>query len=477
MALSKIDESQIQLKVFNAESLKADFAPWKRSERGQQVYIKLVRGAETAFLFVGENCVLDAEMQQVMLRLVNEGWNVAGEVTMSFEGSSDPGIDPYVYEDPVTLELGRGLLALLDPHQGSPLVEAMPKLRDEIAHESGLVPAGIHLKDNLKLQPSQYSILLKNSPIAEGELFLDRFMAIGSFEQLSAIEGWATVEPTYRMKAKWIEPSMREKAEAAGCILVGPMQVLLTHIKNIMLEAAPELLGLQDTFNLVSRLQITHPVVVEEFLKNRRSLRILRRVLQRLLSERVALSNLVTILETAGDKLDDDCKDDEEIAEACRLALARQICWANLSHTGELQVLMTGAKLEKALENLKENPGNSEEFEKRADELTACIKEGLREAGNPPVIVTARRLRVFLAKLIAEDIPHMCVLSEREAAAGRAKLIVNATAELKDKKQAAPQEQPEQAKDKDAGDEPAKEEAKENKKSEGFLGIFKGGKK
>ena len=213
MSLPQIDETKNELKLFNLEGCQANFAPWKRSERGQQVYVKLVRDDEESFLFVGENCILDAKLQQALIRLVNDGWNVAGELTCSFEGTNEPGIDPYVYQDPVTLELGKNLLPLLDPQQEAPLVQAMPKIRDEIAKESGLVPAGVRIKDNLRLGSSQYEILLHNSPIAQGEIFLDRFLAIGSFEQLSELEGWAAIEPTYRMKAKWIEANFREKAE------------------------------------------------------------------------------------------------------------------------------------------------------------------------------------------------------------------------------------------------------------------------
>lgn len=212
MPLPKINETVNEVKLFSLTDYEADFIPWKRSERGQQVYIKLVREQESALLYVGENCVMDAELQQALIRLVNEGWNVAGEITMSFEGSTEPGIDPYVYQDPIVLELGKGLLPLLDPQQNAPLVSAMPGLRDEIARESGLVPSGVRIKDNLRLDPCRYTVLLHNSPIATGEIYLDRFLAIGSFEQLSTLEGWAAIEPTYRMKAKWIEASLREKA-------------------------------------------------------------------------------------------------------------------------------------------------------------------------------------------------------------------------------------------------------------------------
>lgn len=466
MAPSKINESQINLKVLNTEDLSAPFAPWKREDRGQQVYIKLTKGEESVLLFVGENCLLDATKQQTLLRLTNDGWTIAGELTLSFDGFQEPGIDPYVYQDPITLELGCGLLPLVDPQYKAPLTLAMPKLRDEIAKESGLVPAGVHIKDNLNLEHSQYLIYLHNSPVASGEIFLDRFLAIGSFEQLSDLEGWATIEPTYRVKAKWIEEKNREKAEKMGCMLAGPMQVLLTHIKSIMLQAAPELLGLQDTFNLISRLQVTHPVVVEDFLKNRKNLRCLRKILQNLLREEVALNNLVTILETIGDNLD-NVADVDKITEECRLSLARQICSKKLNPNGELLAIITGTKLEKALRELQElsDPEKDPEgkFEELADKVVNQLRQSLQETNNPPVIITVDKLRRFLAKLIHQAIPTVSVLSNNEVAQSRVKLIVNGTAELKEEgKTPTPPPPP-----------PEETSHKDTKKSEGLLGLFK----
>ncbi|MBQ7528829.1 FHIPEP family type III secretion protein [bacterium] len=466
MAPSKINENKICLNVLNTEDLTAPFAPWKREDRGQQVYIKLTKEGESVLLFVGENCVLDASMQQTLMRLTNDGWTIAGELTLSFDGFQEPGIDPYVYQDPITLELGCGLLPLVDPQYNAPLTLAMPKLRDEIAKESGLVPAGVHIKDNLNLERSQYLIYLHNSPVASGEIFLDRFLAIGSFEQLSDLEGWATVEPTYRVKAKWIEEKNREKAESMGCMLAGPLQVLLTHIKSVMLQAAPELLGLQDTFNLISRLQVTHPVVVEDFLNNRKNLRCLRKILQNLLREEVALNNLVTILETIGDNLE-NIDNIDKITEECRLSLARQICSKKLNANGELLAIITGTKLEKALRELQElsDPEKDPEgkFEELADKVVNQLRQALHDANNPPAIITIDKLRRFLTKLIHQAIPGVSVLSNNEVALSRVKLIVNGTAELKDEKKA---ETP-------PAEETSNKESKESKKSEGLLGLFK----
>ena len=493
MKLPKIEESPVSLKLFCLEGSSVPFIPWQRNERGQQVFIKLTRAEEVALLFVGENCLLDAELQQTLIRLVNEGWKVEGELTASFEGSHEPGIDPYVYQDPIVLELGKGLLPLLDPQQGAPLLGALPQVSDEIARESGLVPAGVRLKDNLRLGANQYTVLLKSSPIASGEIYLDRFLAIGSFEQLSALEGWATVEPTYRMQAKWVSADLQEKAKKMGCVLVGPLQVLLTHLKSLVLGAAPELLGLQDTYNLLARLQITHPVVVEEFMQDRSQLRALRKVLQGLLQERVALNNLVTILEVVGDKLQEVERPSLELLiEECRLALARQICWSNLNPQGELSVIVTTRPLEEKiarLSALRRHPEEVQLSEELVQTIIASIKEALNDGGGTMVIVTDPQLRPFLAKLLALELPSACVLSTTEVALGRAKLIITARASLqeKDAAPAAPSNPPQEArepqdKEKEELEPPSPkgdtEKANaENGKGEGLLGFLRKGQK
>lgn len=420
MARAKIEEETVSFTVLSPESRQSEFAPWLRDERGQQVYIKLTRAEEVGYLATGEQCMLDAELHQCLLRLVNEGWAVQGELTVSFEGHNEPGVDPYVLKDPVTLELGQALLSLVDPQCNGPLLTALPGVRDEIARESGLVPPGVRIKDNLSLEPHSYAILIKNTPCAVDELFLDRYLAVGDFEQLSKLEGWSTVEPTYRMKAKWIEPAMRDKANDAGCMVCGALQVLMTHLKKVVMDAAPELLGLQDTFNLVSRLQLTHPVVVEDFMENRTNLRRLRHVMQELLRDNVSVGDLVTILETAGDNLA-NLENTAEIVEQCRLALSRQICFSLTSPEGILRGLSLDDDIEELLAHhtaIDDSPLVADGSCDQVDRIIRAIRGKLQATDNPPVIFTSPFIRPTVSRLLRAKFPLLTVLSTSEIAPG-----------------------------------------------------------
>ncbi|MDO5295271.1 MAG: FHIPEP family type III secretion protein [bacterium] len=427
MSIPKLETSQQEITILTSPNLKADFAPWQRDERGQQVFIKLTRQDECAYFFVGEHCQMDAEMQKNLLRLVNDGWSVSGELTLTFEGRNEPDVDPYVYQDAITVELGQALLPLVDPQQNAPLSSHLPDVRDSVAKELGLVPAGVRIKDNLRLSSNQYAILLKNAPVGVGELFLDRYLAIGTHEQISELQGWTTVDPTFRQPAKWITADFRDKADAIGCLVLGSLQVIMHHIQRVMIAFSPELLGLQDTYNLLARLQITHPVVIEDFVSNRPNLRRLHKVLRALLSEQVPIKELVTILECVGDALE-ETQDVTELTERCRRALSRQICWRYLNSEGELQALMLSDNIERVLSEVSEDE-DTELTEELRDKITSAIENAWLANKRPPVLFTLPQNRPLLSRLLRTSIPQIRVLSTAELATG-VRLIVNATVDI-----------------------------------------------
>ncbi|MBQ7569126.1 FHIPEP family type III secretion protein [bacterium] len=427
MSIPELETSKQEITVLNSPNFKiADFAPWQRHERGQQVFIKLTREEESAYLFVGEHCMMDAEMQKTLMRLVNDGWSVCGELTLSFEGRSEPDIDPYVYQDAITVELGQALLPLVDPQQGAPLSSHLPDVRDSVARELGLIPAGVRIKDNLQLSSNQYTILLKNTPVGVGELFLDRYLAIGTHEQISELQGWTTVDPTFRQPAKWITADFRDKADALGCLVLGSLQVIMHHIQRIMFAFSPELLGLQDTYNLLARLQITHPVVIEDFVSNRTNLRCLHKVLRALLAEQVPIKELVAILECVGEALE-ETRDVGEIVERCRRVLSRQICWRYLNSEGELQALTLSDNIESVLDEVTDDEtALSEELR---DKIVSAIEQAWLANKRPPVLFTKPAHRPFVSRMLRTAIPQIRVLSVAELAHG-IRLIVNANVDI-----------------------------------------------
>ncbi len=420
MARNRPEEIPQTLQFLRVGELFEPFAPWRRDEKGKQVYVKLSRGEENSFLFVGTHFSLKAEVQQALMRLVNDGWTVEGELEVSFDGRAEPGTDPYVYQDPLALELGRGLLPLADPQHGTPVVGKLEGLREEIAQEVGLVIPSVRVIDNLGLEPNQYLIRIKDAPTAVGEVFLDRLLVVGAQDVLGTLEGWMTVDPVHRMTAKWIEPEHREKAEETGCLVLGSLAVLMAHVKAVILGACPELLGLQETFELISRLRSTHPVVVEDFLSDRRHLRNVRKVLQSLLAERVPIRDLVSILETAGDQLD-RLERVDLVTEQCRSVLARQICSSYVNQEGILRGMALGPGAEKVIQDaIQESERGPVLVLSRddVDDLVLAVKKTREKHGNPAVIFTDPPSRPFLQRVLSRTMPDLGVLSTSELVQG-----------------------------------------------------------
>lgn len=411
MARNRAEEEVQELHVLRVGEIFEPFAPWRRNEQGKQVYIKLSRGDEFSYLFVGSQLSVRAELQQALMRLVNDGWAVEGEVSVQFDGRSEPGTDPYVYREPLILELGKALLPLVDPQQGSPLVGKVEQIREEVARQVGVVIPPVRICDNLQLD-NQYLLRIKDAPVAVGEIFLDRFMVLGSFEQLGQLEGWSTQDPVHRMAAKWVSGDLKEKAESLGCHVLGPLGVLVAHIQGLVLGSCPELLGLQECYDLIHRLRSSHPVVVEEILLDRRILRRVRKVLQSLLEQRVAIRDLVTVLEVCGDHFE-LLEDVEEITELCRAALARQICASVVDREGNLRVLALGPVTEQDIRDRGEEWSAS-----RVEDFHRVLRKAREEHGHPAVLITDPPTRRFVQRWVQRSFPDLTVLSTAELVPG-----------------------------------------------------------
>lgn len=416
MARNRAEEELQELHVLRVGDIYEPFAPWRRSDQGKQVYIKLTKGEETSYLYVGSQLSFRAELQQALMRLVNDGWTVEGELVVQFDGRSEPGTDPYVYREPLVLELGKALLPLVDPQNGSPLVAKVEQLREEVARERGVVIPPMRVTDNLQLE-NQYLLRIKDAPVAVGEIFLDRLLVLGSLELLGQLEGWTTQDPVHRLPAKWVSSELKEKAEGLGCPVLGPLAVLVAHVKGLVLGACPELLGLQECYELIHRLRSSHPVVVEEILADRHLLRRVRKVLQNLLEQGVALRDLVTVLEICGDNfhLLDDI---DEVTERCRQGLARQICASVVDREGVLRVLALGPATEEKLRTSIETRGGPDWDNEQVETLLRAIKKAREEHDHPPVLITDPPTRRYVQRWTTSAFPDMAVLSTSELVPG-----------------------------------------------------------
>ena len=233
-------------------------------------------------------------------------------------------VDSLLPLDILQLEVGYGLIPLVDESQKGDLLERIRGIRRQFALDMGLVVPSLHVRDNLQIKPDEYVLLLKGVDIARGEVMMGYQLAMDSGTAKREIEGIPTKEPAFNLPALWISDSKKDEAQLAGYTVVDPSTVIATHLTEVLRTHADELLGRQDTQKLLDNLAKTHPKVVEELVPTGLPLGSLQKVLQNLLRERISIRDLLTICETLADYAP-MTKDTSILTEYVRQKLARSI--------------------------------------------------------------------------------------------------------------------------------------------------------
>jgi flagellar biosynthesis protein FlhA len=342
-----------------------------------------------------------------------------GELTVTFKGEEQEDLESLMSTELLVLEIGSALLPLLDQAQGAPLLQKIGNIRKDLAENLGVILPGIKVRDNLKLPPNAYMLILKGTPLAGGEIYLGKLLAVGNFEALSQVKGWSTTEPCYHLNAKWIDPQDKVLAEKAQCMIISPFNVLLTHVNSILFHNAKEFLGLQEFAFMLQKLAGTHPVLVDDFLGDLAKLRKARRVLLNLLNENVPVKDLITIIEVLGEHMEELHRTDL-VTEAVRMAMRRQICWRLLDAEGKIKALVLSSRMEEVLQNsLRESEQglylnlNSQDI----DLILQQVKYTLEES-PANVIFTEPATRIYFRHIIENNFPQINVLSTQEIAPG-----------------------------------------------------------
>jgi len=463
---TKYEKMKLKLNIFHLPDEKVEFIPWESGKRGSQSFIKLKKDDDFALFYAGEKNILEADIQKALFKLTNEGWETQGDVTIDFDGRQEKEIEELFDRDLIRLEIGLKLLPLVDPRQGSPLIEMVKQLRKDIAMETGFVTPGIRVKDNLNIQPDGYVIYLKETPVAVGEIFLDRFLAIGPMEKLTPLKGWSTREPTYNIPAKWIEHGQKDEAEVAELQLMGPLNVLITHIKETVVRNLKDLLGMQEVKLMLDRLMETHPIVVEDFVKDKKKIRLIRKILQNLVNERVSIRDMVTIMETIGDHEEEISKIDL-VTEMVRIALARRICWSYIDDDGKIPALVLARDLEEKIQNSIKETRHGLKLVLSSDEADSIIRntrKTLEDFKFPRVIFCDPPSRLYFRRLTESNFPQLGILSTAEIVRG---MKIEILGEIDLPSDVPPAKIPGEENEKGDVDIEKKEEAK------GFLGFLK----
>ncbi len=254
---------------------------------------------------------------------------------------------PLLSYDPMELEIGFGLIPLVDTTQGGDLLERITLIRRHAARDLGIIVPPIRVRDNLQLKPSTYVVKIYGLEVTSAEVMVSRLLAMNPGTATQPIDGIPTTEPAFNLPALWIPDSGRSEAEMAGYTVIDPTSVIATHLTEIIKGHAPDLLGRQETSALLDNVKTHYPVVVEELVPNLLTVGEIQRVLQNLLRERIPIRNLLLILESLADAARVS-KDVDFLTERVRAAMARHIC-AEYSEDGLLSVVTVDPRLESLL--------------------------------------------------------------------------------------------------------------------------------
>ena len=323
--------------------------------------------------------------------------------------------------DPLEVEVGYGLIPLVDESHGGHLLHRITVMRRQIATELGIVVPMIRVRDNLQLPAQAYSVKLRGIEIGTGELMANQFLAMDSGLASEEIEGEPTTEPAFGLPARWIGEREKQRAELLGYTVVDPASVLITHLSELTRRHSPELLSRQDVQTLLNHLKQDYPTVVEELIPGVLTVGEVQSVLQLLLSEGVSIRDLVTIAETLADR-GRQTKEVEALTESVRGALARQITVQHRAPDGALHAITLHPMLERQLAASLQQTDNGNALVIEPALLQGMLAEVARQlertmaSGDHPVLLTSSRIRRPLRRLTERSLPALPLLAFNEVA-------------------------------------------------------------
>ncbi len=328
-------------------------------------------------------------------------------------------VDHLLTLETIELEVGYGLIPLVDKQQDGTLLGRIRAIRRQFATEMGIIIPPIHIRDNLNLNPAQYRLMIKGVEAAETELMVNHYMAMDPGGVAQEIEGIKTVEPAFNLPALWIPVDKEEEAKFAGYTVVDNSTVIATHLTEIIRSNSYDLLGRQEVQHLLDNLAKTSPKAVEELVPNLLAIGVVQKVLQNLLRERISIRDFLSIVETLADFAPMG-KDPDLLTEYVRQRIAKGMLAPYLQEGKVLQVLTLDRKLEEILsKNVKRTEHGSYlalDPSLVGDVVNAVSREveKLISINTQPVIMLPPTLRRHFRKLIEPSLPTVFVVSHAE---------------------------------------------------------------
>jgi len=336
-------------------------------------------------------------------------------------GAEAAEMSPVVPLDALSLELGYGLIPLVDKEKGAELLERVQGVRRQSALELGLVIPKVRIIDNMVLDPSEYCFKIKGVDVGRGKIRMGYFLCINPGTVTEELPGERTVDPAFGLPALWIGEERRDDAERAGYTVVDPPSIIATHLTEIIRRHSADILGMQDTQAILDTLHKEYPAVVDEVLRPELGMPVVKiqKILHGLLRERVSIRNMVTILEAIAEYAPLS-KNVWFLIEKARQALGSQICHQYADEDHHLRVLTISPELEqKIIESKYETPSgvvcaldppSQAAWIKAVSKAAAAVKS----RGILPVILCSEQARFLVRNSTDRELPDLAVISVPE---------------------------------------------------------------
>lgn len=320
--------------------------------------------------------------------------------------------------DPLEIEIGYNLVHLTDEDRGGDLLDRLAAVRRQCAGELGIYVRPIRIRDNLELDRNSYVFKIRGIEIAGGEIIPDRYLAMNPMDNSCKVDGIATLEPTFGLPAWWVTEETKEELEGKGFTVVDASTVLVTHLTEFIKAHAYELLGRQETKELIETVKENSPAVVEELVPEVMSYGQVQKVLQNLLREQVPIKDMVTILEVLADNAP-LTSDIDYLTETVRQALYRTIS-GMYSEKGKLRVITVDPQVEEMIGNSLQKTSGGAYPALEASKAEALLEQIRQlsdkavELGAQPLLLCSQRIRLPLRRFLERFAPSVAVLSFNE---------------------------------------------------------------
>ncbi|MFY8015356.1 MAG: flagellar biosynthesis protein FlhA [Limnohabitans sp.] len=321
--------------------------------------------------------------------------------------------------DLIGLEIGYGLIPLVNPETGGQLMNRVKGVRKKLSAELGFLVQPVRIRDALTIDPDAYHIVLKGVVRGKGQIKVGKELAINPGQVYGPLEGQATQEPAFGLDAVWIDTSQRDLARTLGYTVVDASTAVATHLNKVLRDNASDLLSHDEVQQLLDKLASKSPKLVEDLVPGKLSLGVVTRTLQNLLNESVSIRDMRTIVETLSE-IASRTQDPEQLTAMIRPKLGRMIVQSLVDESNSLSVMTLDPNLEQLIHNILQQtaPGQNIAMEPGlAERLFGALRDGARaveEMGHPAVLVVSPVIRPWLSKAVRYRVNDLTMLSYSE---------------------------------------------------------------